>query len=344
MPELMCQPMVGGRYSSKLKRSVVIISGRWDADHSENGVQATHAHVPISVLLYQYTVDNCILNGPNRILWNKNSISEFRGTTTDLSLWISFEGFAIRNHLHILRQAVVSLPNFSNSSAMISALIALEKPLAYLGLTSAVTTVVWKTVGLGFIPGFDAIWGGPRYPRRHGSEWDLFYLIMYGGIGVVGQWAGLEISTDASNRVTNQKTLRRAKMLGFFHVVIGTHHVMWALFKNWGRLNLDRFNIPHGNLLGGLGFAITAYHGLKLLTASESYPFEQIVRHKSLVDASSLLSLIPMVAFLPAQWIGYNNFKFEQWTWIAVLTVPLTMFAADFASAAMIERKKSKRD
>ena len=227
---------------------------------------------------------------------------------------------------------------------MISALIALEKPLAYIGFTTAVTTVAWKTVGLGFIPGFDAIWGGPRYPRRNGSEWDLFYLIMYGGIGVVGQWAGLEMSTDASNRVTNKKTIRRAKMLGFFHVVIGIHHVMWALFKNWGRLDLDRFNIPLGNLLGGLGFAITAYHGLRLLTTSESDPFEQIVRHKSLVDASSLLSLIPMVAFLPAQWMDYSNFKFEQCTWIAVLTVPLVMFAADFASEAISARKKSKRE
>ena len=190
---------------------------------------------------------------------------------------------------------------------MISALVGLEKPLAYVGFTAAASTIVWKTVGLGFIPGFNAIWGGPQYPRRNGSEWDLFYLVMYGGIGIVGQWAGLKISTDASNRATNKKTVRRAGMLGFFHVAIGAHHVMWASFKNWGRLNLgDRFNIPHGHLLESLVSTIIAYHGLKLLMASESDSFKQIVRHKSLVDASTLCSLIPMVAFLPAQWIGYS--------------------------------------
>ena len=226
---------------------------------------------------------------------------------------------------------------------MISALIALEKPLAYIGFTCAATTVIWKTVGLGFIPGFDAIWGGPQYPRRNGSEWDLFYLVMYGGIGIAGQWAGLELSTDDSNRITNEKTIRRANMLGFFHVVIGIHHVLWASFKHWGRLDIDRFKIPHAYLLEGLVCILSAYHGFKLLMASESDSFITIVRHKSLVDASSLLSLIPMVAFLPAQWIGLNNFTFERNTWIATIATPLTMFIADLVSEMMIAKEKETK-
>lgn len=221
-----------------------------------------------------------------------------------------------------------------NTVTMISAIVALEKPLAFIGLASATTAIVWKTVGLGIIPGFNAIWGGPRYPRRNGSEWDLFYLVMYGGVGVVGQWAGWKISTDSANRDNNETTLRRAKMLGFFHVVIATHHVAWAFMKNWGRLNLDRFNIPHGYFLEGIVALLTGYHGLKLLLASKSVSLQQIIRHKTLVDASTLCSLIPMVLFLPAQWFGYNNFTYERNTWIATIGVPLIMLVTDLVSEA----------
>ena len=68
------------------------------------------------------------------------------------------------------------------------------------------------------------------------------------------------------------------------------------------------------------------------------------MRHKTLVDASTMVSLTPMIAFLPAQWIGYSNFKYEQSSYITMMAIPLIMFAADFASEALIQRKKPKGD
>jgi uncharacterized membrane protein (GlpM family) len=163
---------------------------------------------------------------------------------------------------------------------------------------------------------------------------------MYGGLGFAGQWGGLQFSIDDANREKNSTSRNCAKMLGLFHVVIGIHHVAWAAFKNWGRLNLDRFHITRGYFLEGIVCLITGYHGLKLLMSSESDTFDQICRHKVLVDSSTFLSLIPFVMFLPANWVSYRNFTFERYTWLATMAAPLIMlFAAGF-----IRETKNKSD
>jgi len=219
----------------------------------------------------------------------------------------------------------------------------MEKPLAFIAFSAASLAVVWKTVGVGFIPGFNELWGSPRYPRQGSDDsWDLFYLIMYGGLGVVGQWNGLRLTTDTANRRNNQVTCRRAAMLGVFHVVIALHHVAWALIKGWGRLDLDRFNIRGGYVLEGIVALLTGYHGLQLVMSKETDLFQDIVRHKTLVDGSTFLSLIPMVMFLPAQWMDYENFQYEKSTWIATMAIPSTMFAADIISEARSKNKAKK--
>lgn len=223
----------------------------------------------------------------------------------------------------------------------IPALVASEKTLAFLPFLAAVTTIMWKTVGLGFIPGYEEIWGGPQYPRQHNETanvWDVFYLAMYGGLGMLAQWAGWRLSMDEKNRTNNETTRSRARLLGWFHIVIGVHHVAWSVFKEWGRLDLSRFNFSH--LPEGLVALITMYHGFELVLTSTSTPFDKIIRHKTLVDASSTLSLIPLIGFLPANWMSYSNLAFERNVWLITMTTPLVMFAADFWSEK--ETVKSK--
>jgi hypothetical protein len=214
--------------------------------------------------------------------------------------------------------------------------------LAFIAFSAASLAVVWKTVGVGFIPGFNELWGSPRYPRQGSNDsWDLFYLIMYGGLGVVGQWNGLRLTTDTANRRNNQVTRRRAAMLGVFHVVIACHHVAWALIKDWGRLDLDRFNIRGGYVLEGVVGLLTGYHGLRLVMGNETDRFQDIVRHKTFVG-STFLSLIPMPMFLPAQWMDYESFQYEKYTWIATMGIPSTMFAADIICEARSKNKVKK--
>lgn len=213
--------------------------------------------------------------------------------------------------------------------------------MAVVNLGFAAIVFTWKTVGMGLVPGFEDIWGGPQYPRRNGNEWNLLYLPMYGILGMAAQWAGLQLSFDEENRGKNNKVSRnRAKLLGLFHVALGAHHVLWASMKNWGRLNLDRFNIPGAYFLEGLAGLITGYHGAKLLFTKESDSFDQIIYHKTLVDASTDWTLISYCTFLPAQWFDYSNFTFERSIWLITAVGPLTMFACDFFTNEYLGSKK----
>ena len=214
---------------------------------------------------------------------------------------------------------------------MLSFLKKSEKTLSVLSFTAVVTTILWKTVGLGILPGFNAIWSSPQYPRRGQDDpWNLFYLALYGGIGLMGQWGSLRMALDESNRSNTATTRGRARAHGFFHVCMGLHHVAWSLWKDWGRLNLDRFQLPGSTLFLGLASLVCSQHGYQLLAVSEKDSFEAMVRHKTLLDMTSILSLIPMFAFLPANWVGYRNFAFERGVWVTTMTAPFALFAADF--------------
>lgn len=64
----------------------------------------------------------------------------------------------------------------------------------------AAFVLVWKIAGADLIPGFEQIFGlvndDAQYPRRRADAafWQLVYLCMYGGLGLVGCGAGLYIS------------------------------------------------------------------------------------------------------------------------------------------------------
>ena len=79
---------------------------------------------------------------------------------------------------------------------MIDTLIQHHQTIAGLTLAFALITVVWKTVGLAFIPGYEELFGdAPEayYPRRvaeNENAWHWFYFVMYGVFGTAAQLAG----------------------------------------------------------------------------------------------------------------------------------------------------------
>lgn len=215
----------------------------------------------------------------------------------------------------------------------------LETPLAFAPLGGALLTVVWKTCGLHFLPGYEEIFaeGDAQYPVRkiNLAVWNWIYLAMYGILGTVAQYNGLRISLDKPNRKpqVNPITRRRAQILGLFHCVIGLHHTLWAVADS-GRLELERFDMPGGRtLIGGIVGAWTALHGFRLLTIKTGDSLDKVIRHKVVVDAVSQATYIGLFVFLPANWVGYRDYTFERNTWIVTFFTPLAILVGDLVTA-----------
>ena len=92
---------------------------------------------------------------------------------------------------------------------MMSFLVKLEKPFAYLAFSFALGTLIWKAFGVDWIPIMGDAWNGifqnvsqdeesiAQYPRRSEAEdfWNITYLFMYGILGTLAQYGGILIST-----------------------------------------------------------------------------------------------------------------------------------------------------
>lgn len=247
---------------------------------------------------------------------------------------------------------------------MIDTLIQHDTTLAGGALAMCVIVVIWKTVGLAIVPGYEEMFGdAPHayYPRRIVQEqsndlaWHWLYLIMYGVFGTAAQLAGLLISVTkkssdysrAKVKTTAKPNVLRAQLLGSFHVVIGIHHVVWAwTASGWGRLQLDHFTGVPLYLLGGIAAAGCLWHGLLLLCTTTSTPFKEVLRHKVLVDATALLTLVELIGFLVATWLNLErNVTLERFLWILTFLSPTLLFLFDFiesitARAAQSQKKR----
>jgi hypothetical protein len=237
-----------------------------------------------------------------------------------------------------------------------------ETALSYAGLLLTGITLVWKTVGLSVIPGFDAIWGSSQYPQRGDRfpsssatlsfSWDAYYLLLYGIIGCYAQWNALQLttsqttwkSTETGTPITGRKqttaTARQARKYGIFHVIMGVHHTVWSCTRSWGRLGLERFQLPlnYGYLPFTAGSLCCTYHGWKLTQTKagtgnedQTTPLDETIRHKTLLDTASILSCIPLFCFLPLNWFPNmeRNRTFERNVWMATVWAPGCLFAYD---------------
>lgn len=213
-----------------------------------------------------------------------------------------------------------------------------EVPLAFACVLLAVVTLVWKTVGLAFLPGWEEIFGGvgSQYPRRVESlapAWEVGYLLMYGVLGTVATTAGLlvtwrrgSLSSQAGNAVCT-----RARILGGFHVVLGVHHTLWAVTGGaWGNLTLEQFSVPGLYVVAAIAGFATGLHGLRLLCSRADDPTYRIVRSKIAVDGASLLTFVSVFLFFPMNALGLpRNALLEQVSWSLVFIGPVVWLLLD---------------
>lgn len=249
---------------------------------------------------------------------------------------------------------------------MLSFLFQYEKPLAIMALQNSITTIILKSVGTTFIPSLHMIFAGEstQYPRNHVDttskircqQWDILYLVMYGGLGCYAQYMGYlwtinrndnnntttatiaDASDDKAGTTTttiSKRVIHQARALGLFHVIIAIHHTLWAFIPGYVQLKLERYYGTNNRFpywLEGLVAMITGYHAYKLLTSSISATDEkQLIRHKIIVDFSSFCSLIPILGFWPMNIIGYStSLMYEKTIWLSTSLVPLIFLTADF--------------
>lgn len=215
---------------------------------------------------------------------------------------------------------------------------AAEMPLACSCVVLSVTTLVWKTVGLGWLPGWEEMFGGfgSQYPRRvvpMAPGWALGYLLVYGVLGSAATVASVLITRRRGGLLVpaGVAVCRYARLHGLFHVVLGLHHTLWAVSAGeWGHLKLEQFEVPGLYALGGLtGFA-TGLHGLKLLASDVSTPTFQIVRAKIVVDGVSCLTFVSVVVCFAMNLMGLpRDLAVERVSWVAVFVGPLLWLTAD---------------
>lgn len=213
-----------------------------------------------------------------------------------------------------------------------------EVPLALTCLGLALITLIWKTVGLEFVPGWEEMFGGvgSQYPRRDESlapAWKISYLMMYGVLGTAATTAGLIVSCrrGALTAPAGAAVSTLARILGAFHVLIGIHHTLWAVSSGaWGNLTLEQFDLPGLYVVAAVVGCATGLHGLRLLLSRSDEPTYRIVRSKIAVDGASLLTFVSVLIFLPMNALGMTRIAdLEQAAWALVFVGPLIWLALD---------------
>lgn len=213
-----------------------------------------------------------------------------------------------------------------------------ELPLAFACVLLAVVTLLWKTVGLAFVPGWEEMFGGvgSQYPRRVESltpAWEIGYLLMYGVLGTVATTAGLLVTwrRGALSAPAGDAVCARARILGGFHVLLGMHHTLWAVTGGaWGNLTLEQFDLPGLYVVAGIAGFATGLHGLRLLQSRSTDPTYRIVRSKIAVDGSSLLTFVSVFIFFPMNALGLErNALLEQIAWSLVFIGPVVWLLLD---------------
>ena len=240
----------------------------------------------------------------------------------------------------------------------------LEVPTAHGAFGYALASLVWKGIGVDWIPVLGSAWeqiflgsaaGGndatttsstgvpatatatAQYPRRHGGDddeafWHWVYLLMYGVLGTTAQFCGLLITR---RRLRNRESLvLYTRIYGVFHIIIGLHHFIWSLNKapsslSYGKLELWRFHLPGVYVGTTLSAMILMYHASHLVfrTNIRTAHLPDICYRKSIMDTATCVTFISFVIFLMANTIGWKtSFQTNQFLWaITMYMVPVVL-------------------
>lgn len=240
---------------------------------------------------------------------------------------------------------------------------ALEKPVAYAAFFFASASLLWKAVGVNWVPVLGDAWDTvfespqgddkvlPQYPRRRGGDeelWHVIYLTMYGVLGTAAQYGGLLISASStpSLRKYRLSVVFWCRLYAFFHFTIGCHHILWSLrLRDYGKLELWRYKLPLIYELTGLTALGLLYHAscitistLKMSTDTTTVKenvssginvgdIREVRHRKAVMDTCTCTTFISFIVFLVTNMLGFKtSFETERILWaVTMYPVPLVL-------------------
>lgn len=216
----------------------------------------------------------------------------------------------------------------------------LEKPVAYATFAFAFATLIWKSpIGVDWIPIVGPAWNeifstgsnGSRpiaqYPRRSQDEsfWHWVYFFMYGVLGSVAQYGGIQISKRS---ITRESLILYARIYGFFHILIGTHHLVWSVKRAHGKLELWRFSLPGVYLGTTVAALILLYHAVHIVRVTvRTADIKDICYRKSVMDTATCSTFVSFIAFLIANAAGIQtSYQTDRLLWaLTMYLVPVVL-------------------
>lgn len=184
----------------------------------------------------------------------------------------------------------------------------LEYPVAILCLNVTIFTILWKSVGLSWMPfdlaeHFQAVFTEGYYARdmqRNESQYNLFFFFLYGVLGTAAQIASLRIAQI--RRTLNAKPGVWRYPFAVFHVLIAVYHVLFVFQVVKGKLLLDQM-APWQMLASKVLYLLELAMAIELLFVSSSTFF----RRKVCLDAVSACNLLPFLIYWGFAITGFNN-------------------------------------
>ncbi len=184
----------------------------------------------------------------------------------------------------------------------------LELPAAVFVLNITLFVIVWKTVGLSWLPfeldiSFQEVFLNGYYPRdmeRHESQYNWFYFALYGILGTAAQVASIRLWWIRKN--DGEPGISRS-VFSIFHLMIGIYHVLFVFQIVRGKMLLDDMSSIQM-------IATQALYIFLLLMSVEIVLIENrnsFFRRKVCMDIVSACNMIPFLVYWFFSIVSYQN-------------------------------------
>lgn len=209
----------------------------------------------------------------------------------------------------------------------------LERAAAYHNLAFTGATIVWKTVGLDWVPGFNQIFAKGYYPRRKTPEerrYNLFYLSLYGVAGLASQVSGMKLLGKDSLESPGDR--KHHMIFGVVHTAYSIYHIVFAFSFDRG-FGMSTAFASKPRAVAWAGRVMYCMElAVSLLFISGKYS-----RHRKItLDLASASNLLPLALYLPMTWFGFFDRRVVESIGSAFFVVfPFVLFAADLARPAL---------
>jgi len=180
---------------------------------------------------------------------------------------------------------------------------------------------------------------GAQYPKRfvNRAEWNQFYFWMYGVLGSVSQTCSVLLARQPlvcrdDMTPADGVTASRARIIGCFQVLIGTHHAIWVTNQRWyGQFQAHKLPVPFPSVQMGALCTWTMWHGWRLLRAKAGRTTKfEVQRRNTMVNMlTTSVSLYPFIFMVQNYFVPNGSLRLNQAVGQLTFGVSLAVLAYD---------------